>query len=183
MTGSVARGVGQFPNIQEDEVMTWRSRPLIGAILVAASLLAADRVRAETCTLQVKRLGKSSTTSSHSEHMYRITCGQQISIRLSLTERLVFHQVENDPLAEFGKLVTKEPQYNSEYPLRGVVKLGDEKYAFVLDTKESAQTKETGEADKEAQTPAKSETPGQFRTRLLRAGTTGSISTPNAAAI
>jgi hypothetical protein len=63
--------------------------------------------------------------------------------------------------AEFKKIVKKEPKYQSDYPFRGVAKLGSKRCAFALDAvppevkAEKAKAEDAKEKNKKAKTPKK----------------------------
>jgi hypothetical protein len=108
-----------------------RSPPRSLASVLAASLLmfAAAVAWAETCTLELKRLGPESRSGD--DYTYRATYPQSFYEQLVQGSR----QAGNQQQAEaFKRIVKKEPKYQSERPFRGVAKLGSQEYAFVLDT-------------------------------------------------
>lgn len=112
-----------------------RSLLLAVAIAIVAPLTAAG-AKAEKCSLQLKRI---SSTGSDDVPASELLSTLQYLIR----PQSVFLEIPGKgprrmPLnADFAKIVKKEPaKYASAHPLRGVVQLGSEKYAFALDFKD-----------------------------------------------
>ena len=100
----------------------------------AAVLLVSAAVRAETCTLELKRLSSPSGsrgTSRPQDYAFRYVSSQHF-----------FYQVGRmSPMgttrgaAKFADVVKKEPvKYNAKNPFRGVAKLGDQNFGFVFDS-------------------------------------------------
>lgn len=59
---------------------------------------------------------------------------------------------EKDPrLKEFLEVVKKEPSYSTAYPMRGVVKFGDRKFAFAMDAVPKEEPKEEAQAEEKAE--------------------------------
>jgi hypothetical protein len=107
-------------------------RYLVTAIALAGlALAAAAVVRADTWNLELRRL-KSAATSA--DYIYRTTYPQHFSAQVGPVGkgRIMFSGAKEQADA-FKDLVKTEPKYESEYPLRGVVKLGSHQYAFALD--------------------------------------------------
>jgi len=120
----------------------------VAAIAVVAGVMAA---RAETCTLQIKRLEASGpTTGPPSDQMFRGLYPQRFYRQTGLNVRVGSDQSGE---ADFATVVKKEPpSYNSKSPLRGVAKLGTQQFGFVLDSR--AEEKKPDAAEGEAKKPA-----------------------------
>ncbi len=106
--------------------------------LAAALLAAAAAVRAETWTLELKRLppqGRARIfTGSMSDYYLRATYPQSFSAQIDPSGKLRGGMSGDGGRADaFQRIVKKEPAYESDQPFRGVVKLGTEEYAFALD--------------------------------------------------
>jgi hypothetical protein len=117
-----------------------RERPFIAAMFAAFGILAAvaAAARAETATLEIKRLGVRDGTrivgGRAEDYIYRTTSAQSFNAAVGPQgESRVNFGGEDVQKEAFKKLVTKEPKFESEYPFRGVVKLGSQQYPFVLD--------------------------------------------------
>ena len=105
------------------------------AALATVALGAADRAaRAQTCTLELKRLeatsGKDLRAGPEQERPYRSVSSQSFT-------RQVGGGYPPDAEAEFRRIVKKEPaKYVSQEPFRSVARLGTGRFAFVLDAKD-----------------------------------------------
>jgi hypothetical protein len=115
----------------------------LAAFLVA--IAAAAAARAETCSLELKRLDRESR--SNADQAYRAICPQGFNGQGRIADA---RQAE-----AFKRIVKKEPKYESENPFRGVAKLGSQQFAFALDvvsppakeTKPDAKKDEKAKAD------------------------------------
>ena len=121
-----------------------RAAALVGAMLALAV------ARAETCSLELKRLD---AKGSPTDYIYRNTNPQYFSLQWVAEGSKTGVMPGNNPaeLAAFRKIVTKEPKYESDRPFRGVVKLGSHEYAFALDAvppKPEAKDKKTKKKQK-----------------------------------
>ncbi len=173
-------------------------RNLLGLLAAAASLLlAAATVRAEQGSLELKRLGPSTRAflSGPGDYLYRATYPQHFFQQMGIKG---VRTAPNPGADEFAKLVKKEPAYESEYPFRGVAKLGSEQYLFVFDSvrrEEQGSEAEViqGRSGQGRKRPGRRrERRGKEKTRRKgkrslsrrnRTGTTGSISTSTTTAI
>ena len=181
--------------------MTRTRRSLVGAIAAAGVLLAtAVAAVAETCTLTLKRRETKSAAFDRASYMYWSVRPQYFYVQMNADgERPVAAVPSDQSQAEaFKRIVKKEPKYQSEYPFRGVVKLGSQEYAFALDVAAPAR-RQGQEAGRQGQVagakaatrrrrdigcagwqapddrrPARSPVPSRFRSRIFP--TTGSIS-------
>ncbi len=141
---------------------------LTGVIAAAAVLAAAAGVRAETCTLELKRVDspyseEGRVSMTRSDYLYRATSSQGFFMQISARGA---YQTRDPRAAEFSQIVTKEPaEYGSPRPFRGVADLGSEKYAFVLDSRpsESAEEQESESEDRELEVPKRTEVEGYSR--------------------
>jgi hypothetical protein len=102
-------------------------------------LAAASFTRAETCSLELKRLeppGRSGVVFAASDYLLRATYPQHIFVPIvregSNAPRIMFPG-NDQGAAAFKRIVTKEPKYACDQPVRGVFKLGSRDYAFALD--------------------------------------------------
>lgn len=105
------------------------------AAAFSAVFIATASVRAETCSLDLKyRETDQRGYRNQQDYLYWMTRPQQFFVQLSQKKNgpPVF-QGEGQYLAEFLKIVKKEPEYQSKIPFRGVVEFGGQKYAFALD--------------------------------------------------
>jgi len=105
------------------------------AALATVALGAADRAaRAQTCTLELKRLeatsGKDLRAGPQQERPYRSVSSQSFTMQAG-------GGYPPDAEAEFRRIVKKEPaKYVSQEPFRSVARLGTGRFAFVLDAKD-----------------------------------------------
>jgi hypothetical protein len=98
-------------------------RYLVCLLAATCFLAGAAGAAAETWTLELKRLEGSSTNPA--ENLYQPQSPQHFYMMKGRT---------GDPQsAAFKKIVTKEPNYKSADPFRGIVKLGSREFAFVID--------------------------------------------------
>ena len=113
-------------------------RNLVGVVAIAVGglIAAGGAARAETWKLELKRLEPVSDASMFgpnppADWVYRQATPQDVSFE--------FRAKSPDGNAQaFARIVKKEPaKYQSERPLRGVVKLGSDQYAFLLDMKDA----------------------------------------------
>ena len=142
---------------QERTILMKRSARYLLTLVVAmgTTFAAVSLARAETCTLEIKRL-ESRTSFSPSDYIYRATMPQSFNAQIGPEgkSRISFGGQE-DMTASFKRIVKQEPKYESEHPFRGVAKFGSQEYAFVLDEAipESEKKKaEAEEKDAKAQT-------------------------------
>ena len=101
-------------------------------VAAAAAILAvAAAARAETWTLELKRLEQNGRQGAPPGYMARPQSfyGQ---IGGDGKTRVQFAG-SGEQTAAFKRIVTKEPKYESERPFRGVAKLGSRQFAFALD--------------------------------------------------
>ncbi len=105
------------------------ARFLLGAAVASSAILAATVVaRAETCTLELKRVDQQNPQKS--DYVYRVANAQTIFVQIGKDGAPIGNQ---GPVAAFQRIVKKEPKYRSERPFRAVLKLGSQEYAFALD--------------------------------------------------
>ena len=99
--------------------------------VVLAALAAGGRIaRAETCTLELKRLDVS--PDARESQIYQATSSQSFSMQFGTR---AYRPPNAD--AEFREIVKKEPErYVAKEPFRGVARLGSGGFAFVLDAKD-----------------------------------------------
>lgn len=110
---------------------------VIGVVVAGGGVfLTALAARGEECSLQLKRL-QATTRYVPSEYQFRATSQQSVHTQFqdSSTGRV---RVEvggaQDAQAAFKRIVKKEPaKYDCRHPFRGVVKLGNQEFAFVFD--------------------------------------------------
>jgi hypothetical protein len=135
-------------------------------------LAAVAAVRAETWTLELKRLGPEGRAE---DNLYRAISPQSIrQIGDDEKGRMEFPGIEEqaagfrrlvknmeEQAAAFRRIIKKEPKYESKRPFRGVAKLGSQEYAFALDVvapkPEAKEAKETKSATKTAETESESD--------------------------
>ncbi len=119
--------------------MTRIRRCFVGAVAAAAVVFAtAAAARAQTCTLTLKRR---ETNSAHAyagptDYMYWSVQPQHFYVQMNADRKVVSPRVyggDQSQAEAFKRIVKKEPKYQSEYPFRGVLKLGSQQYAFALD--------------------------------------------------
>ena len=108
-------------------------------VVAAGMFAAASFTRAETCSLELKRLeppGRSGVVFAASDYLLRTTYPQHIFIPIAQpgnkSSRIMFPE-NKEQTAAFKRIVKKEPKYACEQPCRGVAKLGGHEYPFVLD--------------------------------------------------
>lgn len=127
---------------------TWPLRFAGTIVVLGAFLLAPSLVAAATGTLESKTVDPSPLRfpPTSPDWLYRLTSGQNVQMsaaRRVVTEdgrtRVVMEPREDDPMQKaFAEIVKKQPEkYQSKVPFRGVVKLGDKRYAFVFDAVDS----------------------------------------------
>ncbi|MGO8745178.1 MAG: hypothetical protein ACLQNE_04235 [Thermoguttaceae bacterium] len=114
-----------------------RTRGYLIALATAALLFAtAAAAMAETCTLTHKRRETKSPAFDRTSYMYWTVRPQYFFLQIDAQGKAGAQRViaGNQPqLDAFKRIVTKEPKYQSQYPFRGVIKLGSQEYAFALD--------------------------------------------------
>jgi hypothetical protein len=98
----------------------------LAAFLVA--LAAATAARAETYTLELKRLDRESR--SNTDQAYRATYPQGFFVQMVKGQGRIGDARQAEV---FKRIVKKEPKYQSQNPFRGVAKLGSQQFAFALD--------------------------------------------------
>lgn len=132
---------------------------LVAAVVAAGLFLAVAYARAETATLELKRVDTSARARSEdasAEPLFRMTRPQTVFQQLGGREGMI-RRMEREDVPKFSDVIKKEPaEYAAEMPFRGVVKLGSHHYGFVFDaappkeeTKEEA--KEEPPAEKKEQ--------------------------------
>jgi hypothetical protein len=110
---------------------------------VSLAILAATAVAcAETCTLELKRFDQQGGSVNYT---YRATYPQSIFVQMGKDGTPMGNQ---QSVATFKRIVTKEPKYASEHPFRGAFKLGSQEYAFALDAVPPPDKEEKADADK-----------------------------------
>ena len=121
--------------------MTRRSAFFLGVLAIAGGLVVAvARARAEECSLALWRFD-SPDESAHkivppSSYIARMARPQSFFTQLGSGKVVAKNQYEE----AFRRIVKKEPaKYVAEQPFRGVAKLGDEEFAFVLDKSDAKQ--------------------------------------------
>jgi hypothetical protein len=140
--------------------MRHRLLELIGVAAAVGGMLAAlAGASAETCTLELKRLGpvdRSQPYTTPAQYMYRMTYPQHFYMQTGIERPRALGGGET---AEFSKVIKKEPgKYVAKYPFRGVMKLGTEQYGFVLDAiplKTEEKEKKSEKDEKEAKAAEK----------------------------
>jgi hypothetical protein len=129
--------------------------PYLAAAIAALGILAgvAAAARAETAALEIKRLSGPRNRVG-TDYLYRYTSSQSFNAAVGPqgSSRISFGDARQRDEA-FKKLVTKEPKYESEYPFRGIAKLGSHEYPFVLDAVAEKKTDDK-KADDENLKPA-----------------------------
>ena len=110
---------------------------LVGAIVIIGALFStAVSAVAETCTLTLKRRETAPAVFNPTSYMYWTVRPQYIYMQMQAQGTGPWQPANTggpSQLEAFKRIVTKEPKYQSEYPFRGVVKLGSQEYAFALD--------------------------------------------------
>ncbi|NQU21974.1 MAG: hypothetical protein HQ567_11880 [Candidatus Nealsonbacteria bacterium] len=121
-------------------------RSVAGAavILAIVAFVIGDSVRAETFSLELKRLESVSATAGNAAAPYaRMAAGQSFHMQTGAANLRTYSLVlpSSSTAASFSKVVTKEPKnYNSKNPFRGVATLGSGQYGFVFDCKDDKST-------------------------------------------
>ena len=116
--------------------MTRIRRSLVAAIAAGILLATAAVARAETFTLSLKRRETKSARFDPTSYMYWSARPQYFNMPMTAEGSGHWRPANagNQPQADaFKRIVTKEPKYQSEHPLRGVVKFGSQEYAFAMD--------------------------------------------------
>jgi hypothetical protein len=128
------------------------SKPLSVAVTMTLIPAAVTVVRAETFTLELKRLGSSSFpagVSPPAEFAFRSTYPQSFYMQSGMGS----YVRPGGEGPDFSDVIQKEPaEYQTDRPFRGVAKLGSQHFGFVLDTapeKQGPQTVEGGAAEKQ----------------------------------
>jgi hypothetical protein len=112
---------------------------------LAALIAPAGRMaRAETWPLELKRIEASSrAVVPPSDYLKRNVMPQSIHMQVGPPgETNIGFAQSAEQAAAFKRLVKKEPTYEAEFPLRGVVKLGSQEFAFALDAVPRTKAKE-----------------------------------------
>lgn len=144
---------------------------MMGAVLAAVAA-----ARAETWTLELKRLdapvaGDAVATAPEDDSIYRAVSSQTFFKMIGEEGKTQGGSPGVDEQeAAFKRIVKKEPKYQAKHPFRGVAKLGSREYAFALDIA-PAQPEAKDKADAKA-AEAKSNpdaAAGSWAGRLLRA--------------
>jgi hypothetical protein len=115
--------------------MSGWSRYGAGVVGVVGLLALVSAAGAETCTLEIRRFDATSRVVDGPEYEYwfRAAMGQSFSMQTDGPEGMVGGSEQSDA-PEFSTVIQKEPsQYAAKHPLRGVAKLGDHYFGFVLD--------------------------------------------------
>lgn len=114
--------------------MTRSIRSLLrGLVLLGTAIAAAASATADEGTLELKRLPLVDRQRIGDDYMYRATSPQHFFAQWHPGQKGVAMAGNGDQAAAFKKLVTKEPEYASENPFRGVAKFGSQEFAFALD--------------------------------------------------
>ena len=121
------------------------------AIASLAMLTAAAVVRAETCTLELKRVDPQNPQGF--DYVLRGANPQTIFVQMAKGGAPVGNR---ETMAAFKGIVKKEPKYCSENPFRGTVTLGSQQYAFVLDAVPQASKGENSDVEKAKKKETKS---------------------------
>jgi hypothetical protein len=131
--------------------MTRTRRYLVGAIAAAAVIFAtAPAATAQTCTLTLKRRETKSARFDQTDYMYWSVQPQSFYVQLNAEGKGQPRPVISGDKSQadaFKRIVKKEPKYHSEYPFRGVLKLGSQEYAFALDVAAPAPAPEAKKPD------------------------------------
>ena len=111
---------------------------LAAAVAVLGGLVGfAASAGAETCTLEIKRLEtirpEGIVGGVPDDYLYRSVGSQSFSMQVGTGKSRISFPGMKEREEAFKKLVKKEPQYQSETPLRGIFRLGSQEYAFALD--------------------------------------------------
>jgi hypothetical protein len=124
-------------------------KPYLAAVVAGIGTIAAFAavVRGETATLELKKLSPPNQVIGDSglpaEYIYQSTYPQHFYSQIALGKNRAEFQNGKEWEADFKKIITKEPKYESENPFRGVVKFGSHSYGFALDSvPEKAKAKE-----------------------------------------
>lgn len=97
-------------------------------LVVTGLLLPVASASGESCSLEIKKVDPSST--SNDTYLFRATSSQSFFLPVGEGVRFRDNQAQ-----EFAGVIKKEPEsYRAVHPVRGVVRLGTQKFAYVLDT-------------------------------------------------
>ena len=134
-----------------------RIRHFASAILTAGAFLAAAAcANAETWTLELKqRESKDPQSYDPASYIYWATQGQSFFVQMAPPGSRVQFPGNKQQLADFKRIVKKEPKYESDRPFRGVIKLGSHEYAFALDAVPSKSEAKEQEAESKGQGESK----------------------------
>ncbi|MBN2021878.1 MAG: hypothetical protein JW809_03715 [Pirellulales bacterium] len=134
------------------------SEVVSGAAGIAAVFVLAMGAGAETCKLEMKKTDPSVRAGPDGtpiEVFFRYSQPQSFVIRLSADGGRVVPPAGEEKKPGFSEVVKTEPAaYAAEEPLRGVVKLGNQYFGFVLDSVVAKEDAEAESADKPAAKPA-----------------------------
>ncbi len=131
------------------------ARYLLTGVAAAGTLFALAAVAgAETCTLEIKRVG-SQTPTGPADYLYRATYPQFFDAQIGTGKTRVRFGGQEEQTAAFKRIVKKEPKYDSDQVFRGVVKFGSQEYAFALDV--AAPPEAEAKKEKSEEKDAKSE--------------------------
>lgn len=120
--------------------------------LLAAVFLVAAVAAAEEATLELKRF-ESQQNYDAREYRIRATSPQGFHAYWDQGQKR-FQQGDRESEETFKRLATKEPEYASPYPFRGVIKLGTQEYVFALDRVDTAsESKQDESVEAEAKKP------------------------------
>jgi hypothetical protein len=113
---------------------TWARYLLTATAATGLALAALVVARAETSTLEIKRL-ESQNIRNQYDYLYRATGSQTFQAQIGPEgKNTINFGGETGQKAMFKDIVKKEPKYESDHPFRGVAKFGTQEYAFALDT-------------------------------------------------
>jgi hypothetical protein len=141
---------------------TWVRYLLTAVAATGVASAAVIAARADTCTLEIKKLESSSIFNSI-DNLYRATSPQSFNAQIGPqgNSRISFGPEADQRAAKFKQIVTKEPKYDSDHLFRGVVKFGTQDYAFALDEAIPESEKKAKSEEKDAKSEsgdAKSDT-------------------------
>ena len=120
--------------------MKLRARCLVCLAAAATMLAVVTAARAETCTLELKRLDSQNVFTPF-DYIYRATMAQSFFVQMAPQGANNGPYENQAQTAAFRRIVHKEPKYESAHPFRGVAKLGSQEFAFALDAVSSTPAK------------------------------------------
>jgi hypothetical protein len=117
---------------------------VIAGGMVALAAGATTAAEPATCTLQLKRLAPTNYVrlnnasndymdlgNAPDDSIYRMVDSQDFFLQIRDKDQ----EKSDEDLANFRRVVKKEPKYESDHPFRAVAKLGGKEYAFAIDKK------------------------------------------------